>query len=231
MRIERMSSTSCANRPVGHRGWSTCRQRGRMYNSAVVVVESSSYCRYYHHGRDGGVLGGVALNGGDLVRRAQGVSLRDGRQQMMTMTMMTQQQRQGQSGQGVARSGSGCVEEKEEVPELEELQGGDAFWERVRGRPVGTLSVVLCYTSRCMPCKQAKPILKEWETSGDMPHVSFYQFALTMENKETALSMDVRTSPTFLVINEDGMVVHRLKGKAGIEPLKDYLLSYAGSSG
>lgn len=101
------------------------------------------------------------------------------------------------------------------TPALQELQG-DTFWETLGKRPAGSRSVVLCYTSKCMPCKEVKPILEGWAKT--MPDVGFYQFALTLPNKECALSMGVNSSPTFLVI-QDGTCVSKMKGKASLSDL------------
>lgn len=112
--------------------------------------------------------------------------------------------------------------------EFEELHG-DSFWNVLGEQPNNQLNVVICYTSKCMPCKQVKPIMAEWEKElvhEQGKHVKMFQFALTMPNKDCALAMDVRSSPTFLVLR-DGEIVHRGKGKAAVDDLKAYIFENA----
>lgn len=112
--------------------------------------------------------------------------------------------------------------------EFEELHG-DSFWNVLGEQPKNQLNVVICYTSKCMPCKQVKPIMAAWEQElvhEQGKHVKMFQFALTMPNKDCALAMDVRSSPTFLVLR-DGEIVHRGKGKAAVDDLKDYIFENA----
>lgn len=105
--------------------------------------------------------------------------------------------------------------------EFEDLQG-DTFWEVMKCvQPRDKIAVVICYTSKCLPCKEVKPLMKEWEAEFQGA-VSFFQFALTMANKDTAIAMDVRSSPTFLVIR-NGEIVFRCKGKVNVMEVKAYL--------
>eukprot|EP00890_Picochlorum_soloecismus_P001419 jgi/Picsp_1/2278/NSC_05742-R1_thioredoxin len=105
--------------------------------------------------------------------------------------------------------------------EFEDLQG-DKFWEVMNCvQPRDKMAVVICYTSKCLPCKEVKPLMKEWE-AGYNGQVSFFQFALTMANKDTAIAMDIRSSPTFLVIR-NGEIVFRCKGKVNVMEVKTYL--------
>jgi len=105
--------------------------------------------------------------------------------------------------------------------EFEDLQG-ETFWEVMNCvQPRDKMAVVICYTSKCLPCKEVKPLMKEWE-KGYNGAVNFFQFALTMANKDTAIAMDVRSSPTFLVIR-NGEIVFRCKGKVNVMEVKTYL--------
>lgn len=72
------------------------------------------------------------------------------------------------------------------------------FLQTIKSQPHNNLTVVLCYTANCVPCQTAKPMLAELASKLD-GQVAFYQFALTLPNKEVALSMGVKTSPTFLI--------------------------------
>lgn len=112
--------------------------------------------------------------------------------------------------------------------EFEELHG-ESFWDVLGEQPENQLNVVICYTSKCMPCKMAKPVMASWEDQlvGEQgKRVKMFQFALTLPNKECALGMDVRSSPTFLVIR-DGEIVSRGKGKAALEEIKDFVYQNA----
>ena len=112
--------------------------------------------------------------------------------------------------------------------EFEELHG-ESFWDVLGEQAKNQLNVVICYTSKCMPCKLAKPIMAEWEedlAQGQGKQVKMFQFALTMPNKDCALAMDVRSSPTFLVIR-DGEIVSRGKGKAALDDIKAYVYAHA----
>lgn len=112
--------------------------------------------------------------------------------------------------------------------EFEELHG-DSFWNVLGNQPSKQLNVVICYTTKCMPCKQAKPIMATWEedlVQGQGRLVRMFQFALTMPNKDCALAMDVRSSPTFLVIR-DGEIVCRGKGKAALDDIRDFVYTNA----
>jgi len=111
--------------------------------------------------------------------------------------------------------------------EFEELEG-ESFWETMKLQPSDQLNVVICYTSKCMPCKLCKPIMADWEQELKQMNkmARFYQFALTMPNKDTALAMDVRSSPTFLVIR-DGSIVKRAKGKVNLDEIKSYVFANA----
>ncbi|KAI8112120.1 hypothetical protein M9434_003444 [Picochlorum sp. BPE23] len=103
---------------------------------------------------------------------------------------------------------------------------GDDFWQVLKyEQPSSMLGVVLCYTSKCLPCKECKPIMEEWAKELD-DKVRFYQFALTLPNKEVALAMDVRSSPTFLVIGKDGEIVARSKGRAGLEDIRTFIFAH-----
>lgn len=103
---------------------------------------------------------------------------------------------------------------------------GDDFWQVLKyEQPSNMLGVVLCYTSKCLPCKECKPIMEEWAKELD-DKVRFYQFALTLPNKEVALAMDVRSSPTFLVIGKDGEIVARSKGRAGLEDIRTFIFAH-----
>jgi thiol-disulfide isomerase/thioredoxin len=123
-------------------------------------------------------------------------------------------------------------DEEQAIPrhtEFEELHG-DSFWEVLGEEQTrNQLNVVICYTSKCMPCKLAKPIMAEWEedlVQGQGKQVKMFQFALTMPNKDCALAMDVRSSPTFLVIR-DGEIVSRGKGKAALDDIKEFVYANA----
>lgn len=112
--------------------------------------------------------------------------------------------------------------------DFEELHG-ESFWSVLGNQPTKQLNVVICYTSKCMPCKQVKPIMAEWEedlVQGQDRLVKMFQFALTMPNKDCALAMDVRSSPTFLVIR-DGEIVCRGKGKGALDEIRDYVYENA----
>ena len=109
-----------------------------------------------------------------------------------------------------------------------ELTGED-FWQVLKyEQPSNMLGVVLCYTSKCLPCKECKPIMEEWAKELD-GKVRFYQFALTLPNKEVALGMDVRSSPTFLVFGRHGEILTRSKGRAGLEDIRTYIYAHCAS--
>lgn len=67
--------------------------------------------------------------------------------------------------------------------------------------------------------------MEEWARELD-GKVRFYQFALTLPNKEVALAMDVRSSPTFLVIGKQGEIVTRAKGRAGLEDIRKFIFAH-----
>lgn len=128
------------------------------------------------------------------------------------------------------RSGLRATEQEalQDVPtQFQELHG-DSFWDVLGSQPQDQLNVVICYTSKCMPCKQVKPIMAGWEEDlvEHGKSVKMFQFALTLPNKDCALAMDVRTSPTLLVI-QSGEIVSRGKGKACVDDIRDYVYKHA----
>jgi len=82
------------------------------------------------------------------------------------------------------------------IVNLEELDGSsaDAFYSSLAERGPETLNVIVAYTAKCMPCKLAKPQMKDWEVElqSQGRNVRFWQFGLTLPCVLTSTSTTVR---------------------------------------
>jgi thiol-disulfide isomerase/thioredoxin len=116
------------------------------------------------------------------------------------------------------------------IVHLDELDGSssDTFYGSLAERGDEVTNVVICYTSKCLPCKMAKPLMKEWEedllSQGKL--VRFWQFALTLPHKDVALSLGVNTSPQFLVIRGGKVLLHT-RGKASVDEVREFVYETA----
>lgn len=115
--------------------------------------------------------------------------------------------------------GQGHVEE----PCLPEISA-ENFWSEVDTESQDMrLVVVMCYTSTCIPCKAVKPQLIELSQiykQGDK--ISFYQFELIHQNKDVAVQLGVRSSPTFIVF-KNGLKFETFRGGNTLPLLKKFL--------
>ena len=77
-----------------------------------------------------------------------------------------------------------------------------------------------------MPCKLAKPQMKEWEEElqAQGRDVRFWQFGLTLPHKDVPLSLGVNSSPRFVCI-KNGEVISHMRGKAALEDFKTFVYS------
>lgn len=114
------------------------------------------------------------------------------------------------------------------VVNLEELDGRspDVFYAALDERGPDTLNAIICYTAKCLPCKAAKPLMKEWEEvlAAQGKSVRFWQFGLTLPNKDVALSLEINSSPRFLCIR-NGEVLCHMRGKAAMDDFKEFVFS------
>lgn len=112
---------------------------------------------------------------------------------------------------------------------LEELDGRstEAFYAALGERGPDTLNAIICYTAKCLPCKATKPLMKEWEEAltAEGKAVRFWQFGLTLPNKDVALGLGVNSSPRFLCIR-DGEVLCHMRGKAAVDDFKAFVFSH-----
>jgi thioredoxin 1 len=85
------------------------------------------------------------------------------------------------------------------------------------------LVVVMCYTSTCIPCKAVKPQLIELsQIYKQSDKISFYQFELIHQNKDVAVQLGVRSSPTFVVF-KNGVKFEIFRGSNTLPLLKKFL--------
>lgn len=104
-------------------------------------------------------------------------------------------------------------------PDLPDLDHTN-FWSTIKGLPDGQLAVVMCYTSKCLPCKAAKPQVIQWVA--DAGTVAGYKFALTLPNKDTALAMGIKSSPTFMFFKNGGML-ETMRGAGALPSVKAFI--------
>ena len=110
--------------------------------------------------------------------------------------------------------------QSDEEADLTELTG-ENFWKTIKALPPSQLAVVMGYTNSCVPCKAAKPQLIEWVDNLE-GQVAAFKLALTLPNKEVAVGMGVRSSPTFLFFR-GGELVETFRGGKSLPDVKAYL--------
>ena len=68
--------------------------------------------------------------------------------------------------------------------------------------------------------------MKEWEEvlAAQGKSVRFWQFGLTLPNKDVALSLEINSSPRFLCIR-NGEVLCHMRGKAAMDDFKEFVFS------
>ena len=77
-----------------------------------------------------------------------------------------------------------------------------------------------CYTSWCGPCKLMLQDVFSREDVGQFMNAHFVNFKLDMEKgegPELARKYQVKVYPTFLILNENGEVIHRMVGGMKVE--------------
>lgn len=81
--------------------------------------------------------------------------------------------------------------------------------------------VVFCYTSGCGACRATKPKIALWKQ--DLKdEVLFFNFGLTLENKERALELGVKTAPAFIFM-KSGTVLSIIKGGNNVHMAKQMI--------
>ena len=104
------------------------------------------------------------------------------------------------------------------------------FYQTLNALPEQKLAIVMCYTSKCMPCQAAKPQIAEWigRFPGGTGSVAAYKLALTLPNKDLALNdLGINSSPTFLFF-KGGKRLDTFRGANKLPEVKKYLFSESG---
>jgi thiol-disulfide isomerase/thioredoxin len=105
-------------------------------------------------------------------------------------------------------------------PDLPSIEGS-TFWSTIKSLPPAQLAIVLCYTTKCIPCKAAKPKIIQWvKDKGEK--VTGFKFALTLPNKDVAIAMGVKTSPVFLFF-KNGELIETIRGGKDLQLVKEFM--------
>lgn len=103
-----------------------------------------------------------------------------------------------------------------------------AKWKKVlrKAKKENKLIFVDCYTSWCGPCKMMAKDVFTQDHVADYFNANFVNYKIDMEKGEGPIlkpGWKINAYPTFLVINSDGEVIHRVVGAYGADEFINYI--------